>query len=310
MTFLTPIKTLLICLLTVLISIASVSAETDESIGETVIQFEYELDPYYSNISWYVNFDNEQIPTIEDDKEENIYKKLIRNAALPQYMLIEFSVNPLPVLGTYIKKNHETFYNDTEIENLNLIQALTAGFEEPYALSLFFGSVVQYTKDDEEKKSKNKGYMGYLLSHGDQHIFNNELINDKWYELEWKIKGDLDFENKSLSWSLRVGGKVHEHREIQDVLYFAVRRNHFNNIKGNWSWINNSELEYSIELHDKSSEIVQQQILITKKWGLSKNNKQALNFGIGLIQQKNKYTGTLALEEEEFRLIIRSNFQF
>ena len=310
MTFLTPIKTLLICLLTSSISIAPVSAETNESSDETVIQFEYEFDPYYSNISWYVNFDNEQIPTIEDDKEENIYKKLIRNAALPQYMLIEFSVNPLPVLGTYIKKNHETFYNDTEIENLNLIQALTAGFEEPYALSLFFGSVVQYTKDDEEKKSKNKGYMGYLLSHGDQHIFNNELINDKWYELEWKIKGDLDFENKSLSWSLRVGGKVHEHREIQDVLYFAVRRNHFNNIKGNWSWINNSELEYSIELHDKSSEIVQQQILITKKWGLSKNNKQALNFGIGLIQQKNKYTGTLALEEEEFRLIIRSNFQF
>lgn len=292
------------------ISIASVFAETNQNSNQTVVQFEYEFDPYYSNISWYLNFDNEKIPSIEDDKEENIYKKLIRSAALPQYMLIEFSVNPLPVLGTYIKSNHETFYNDTEIENINLIQAVTAGFEEPYALSLFLGSVVQYTKDDEEYKSKNKGYMGYLFSHGDQHIFNNELINDKWYEFEWKIKGDLDFEKKTLSWSLRIGGKAHEHPEIQDVVYFAVRRNHFNNIKGNWSWINNSDLEYSIELHDKTGEIVQQQILVTKKWGLSKNNKQALNFGIGLIQQKNKYTGTLALEEEEFRLIIRSNFQF
>ena len=310
MTLLNPIRTILICLLTTSISIAPAYAKANENTDETIVQFEYEYDSYYSNISWYLNFNNEVIPVIEDDKEENIYKKLILNAALPQYMLIEFSVNPLPILGTYIKKNHETFYNDTEIENLNLIQAVTAGFEEPYALSFFLGSVVQYTKSNEENKSKNKGYMGYLLSHGDKHIFNNELIEDKWYELEWKIKGDLDFENKALSWSLRIGGKAHEHKEIQDVLYFAVRRNHFNNVKGNWSLINNSELEYKIELHDRTSEIVQQQILITKKWGLSKNNKQALNFGIGLIQQKNKYTGTLALEEEEFRLIIRSNFQF
>jgi len=285
-------------------------AEKGELTDNTIVQFEHELDPYYSNISWYFNFNNKEIPLIEDDKEENLYKKLITNAALPQYMLIEFSLNPLPVLGTYIKKNHQTFYDDIEIKNINLIHAVTAGFEEPYAISLFLGSVVQYTKSNEENKSKNKGYMGYLFSHGDQHIFNNDLIQDKWYELEWKIKGDLDFEKKSLSWSLRAGGKVHENKNIQDVIYFAVRRNHFNNVKGNWSWINNSDLEYKIDLHNNTYEIVQQQILITKKWGLSKNNKQALNFGIGLIQQKNKYTGPLAPDEEEFRLIIRSNFQF
>ncbi|MCK4709108.1 MAG: hypothetical protein KAU21_10865 [Gammaproteobacteria bacterium] len=55
---------------------------------------------------------------------------------------------------------------------------------------------------------------------------------------------------------------------------------------------------------------MQQQILVTKKWGFSSESKQALNFGIGVIQQKNKYSGSLALEQEEYRLIIRSNFQF
>lgn len=308
MNYLKPVLKLL-CLFISLLTIASVRAE-EESNTQTVVQFEYELDPYYSNISWYFNFDNKEIPVIEDDKEENLYRKLFSSAALPQYMLIEFSVNPLPILGTYIKTNHESFYNDTQIGDVNLIQAITEGFEEPYALSVFFGSVVQYTKDHQKQKSKNKGYTGYLLSIGDQHIFNNELIDDNWYELEWKIKGDLDFEKKALSWSLRIGGKVHGNKDIQDVVYFSVRRNHFNNIQDNWSWINNSDLEYTIDLHNETGEIVQQQILVTKKWGLNKENKQALNFGIGLIQQRNKYTGSLATDVEEYRLIIRSNFQF
>lgn len=301
---------ILICLFSSVITIAPSVVLAEEDNPQTIVQFEYELDPYYSNISWYFNFESKDIPVIDDDKETNLYKKLLASTALPQYMLIEFSLNPLPVLGTYLKTNHQSFYNDTEIKNVNLIQAITEGFEEPYALSIFFGSVVQYSKDDQEQKSKNKGYMGYLLSIGDQHIFNNELIDDNWYEVEWKIKGDLDFEKKALSWSLRVGGKIHENKEIQDVVYFAVRRNHFNNIKDNWSWINNSDLEYTIELHNETGEIVQQQILVTKKWGLSKTNKQALNFGIGLIQQKDKYTGSLAPDVEEYRLIIRSNFQF
>jgi len=297
---------LLICLF---ISASSIAfANEDKNSG---ITFEYETDPYYSNVSWYLNFDKKRIPTIEDNKEENLYKRLLTSTALPQYMLFELSINPLPVLGTYIKRHHQSFYNDTDLgKDVNLIQALTEGFEEPYAVSIFFGSVVQYTKNTEAIKSKNKGYMGYLLSFGDQHIQNNTLIDDNWYEIEWKIKGDLDFENKALSWSLRAGGKNHQHEEIQDIVYFSIRRNHFNNIKDNWSWINNSDFEYTIELNNRTGDIVQQKILVTKKWGLSTANKQALNFGLGLIQQKNKYSGSLAQQQEEFRLIIRSNFQF
>lgn len=294
------------CILSLLSPIA-IAEEQDK----TILQFEYEIDAYYSNASWLLNFNNKEIPVIKDDDEENIYKKLITNVALPQYMLIEFSINPLPVLGTYIRKNHDTFYDEMDIDShINLIQAITAGFEEPYALSLFFGSVVQYSKGNEKTKSKNKGYMGYLISTGNQHILNNKLIDDDWYELEWKIKGDLDFEKKALSWSLRIGGKLHSNIDIQDVIYFALRRNHFNNAINHWSWINNSDLEYTIELNNETGEVVQQQILVTKKWGFSSTNKQALNFGVGVIQQSNKYSGSLAVEQQEYRLIIRSNFQF
>ena len=289
----------------------SISSKLLAGTEEAFVKFETELDPYYSNIGWYINFNSKKIPVVNDDKEENIYKKLISDAALPQYMLLEFSIYPLPALGAYIKSEHESFYNDMDIgHDINLIQAFTIGFEEPYALSLFFGSVVRYKRNNENIKNKNKGYLGYLISFGDQHIVNNELIDDHWYEIEWKIKGDLDFKNKILSWSFRIGSKQHEHDNIQDVVYLSFRRNHFNNSKDNWSWINNSDLEYTIELHNETGDLVQQQILVTKKWGLNKENKQALNFGIGLIQQRHKYTGSLAPDEEEYRLIIRSNFQF
>lgn len=286
-------------------------SDPDPSTDIENITFEVELDPYYSNIAWYFSLDDKAIPVIEDDKEENLYKKLLFSTLAPQFMLVEFSVNPLPIAGVYIRKNHPATYDDANLQRINLVKAITAGFEEPYALSLFFGSVVQYTHHGARQKNKNKGFMGYLLSIGDQHIVNNLQVDDQWYEVEWKIKGDLDFDEKILSWSFRAGGKVHSHADIQDVVYLALRRNHFNHKQRNfWTWLNNSDLEYTIELNNENGELVQQQILMTKKWGFDATANTALNFGIGLIQQRDKYTGSLANDEKEYQLIIRSNFQF
>ncbi|MDF3822722.1 hypothetical protein P3G55_22680, partial [Leptospira sp. 96542] len=46
----------------------------------------------------------------------------------------------------------------------------------------------------------HRGYMGYLLSCGAQHIHNNVLIDDNWCELEWKLKGERTFREVS-PWS-------------------------------------------------------------------------------------------------------------
>ena len=298
----------ILCLL--ILTNTSVFAE-DNTQDKQTIDIEYELDPYYTNIGLYYSLDDKPIPEIDDEKEENLYRRLLSSTLLPQFMLIEASINPLPILGVYIKKNHPEFYDDSEVfGNVNLVQAITEGFEEPYALSLFFGSVVQYTRTGIKTKSKNKGYMGYLFSVGDQHIRNNELVDDQWYELEWKIKGDLDFDNRILSWSFRIGGKNHDHSEIADVVYISLRRNHFNSIINGWSWINNSDMEYRMELDNTTGDLVQQQIIFTKKWALHPDDKKALSFGLGVVQEKNKYTGSLAVDQEEYRLIIRSNFQF
>lgn len=175
---------------------------------------------------------------------------------------------------------------------------------------MFLGSVVRFVEPGKKEKKENRGYSGYLLSVGDQHIINNRLVDDKWYELEWKIKGDQDFREKTLSWSLRVGIKAHEHTNISDVYYVAFRRNHFDNKSDSLSIVGNSDIEYKIEFSTDGLHLAQQEFFINKKWPAFFSRKSAFSLGVGFIIHKAKYSGVLASEADDFRFIIRPNFEF
>jgi hypothetical protein len=136
------------------------------------------------------------------------------------------------------------------------------------------------------------------------------MIDDDWYELEWKTKGDQDFEKKTLSWSLRVGGKFHDNPDITDVIYFGLRRNHFDSASDDISWFYNADIEYKIELDKEDFGLVQQSLFINKKWPTPLAKKTAFEFGVGFILEKDKYRRTLQQESEDFRLILRPSFQF
>ena len=206
--------------------------------GHAENSIEFEWDPYYSNAGYYISLTDEPIPEIVEDDEAKTYDRLLDSAiTMPRFVLLELSANPLPMLGEYIRDHHPNTYENAQLRgDLNIVQAFTEGFEEPYAVSLFFGSVMRFVKPGEKIKTKNRGYTGYLASFGDKHIVNNTYINDNWYELEWKTKGDQDFKNKTLSWSLRVGSKIHDHPDITDVIYFGLRRNHFDAASDEISW--------------------------------------------------------------------------
>ena len=261
---------------------------------ETSLEFEY--DPYYSNAGYYVGLTKHPIPEITSNDEAAIYQKLLDSTLQwPRFMLLEASVNPLPVLGVY---------------NNNLVQAFTAGFEEPYALSLFFGSVVRFVKPGEAVKLSNRGYSGYLLSVGGKHIVNNDLIDDNWYQLEWKIKGDQDFNHKTLSWSFRIGTKIHNNNDIADTVYFAVRRNHLDSSSADLTWFDNSDIEYKLALNNHDYSLVEQSLFINKKWPTPFINKSAFEFGVGFILEHNKYLGSLENQADNFQLILRPSFKF
>ena len=271
-----------------------------------------ELDPYYSNAGYFVSLTDKPIPVVQTSDEYAVYERLFHSAfSLPRFIVFEASVNPLPLLGVFVKRHYPGTYERAEIsDNLNLVQVFTEGFEEPYALSVFMGSVVKFVRASEKTKAKNKGYSGYLLSIGSKHIVNNTLVDDDWLEAEWKIKGDQDFENKTLSWSMRVGAKIHGNDNITDVIYFALRRNHLDTQSADLSWFDNSDIEYKIAINKDDYTLVEQSLFINKKWPVPFMHKSAFELGVGFILEKNKYTGLLQTQADDFRLILRPSFAF
>ena len=172
----------------------------------------WDKDPYYSDVDLNIPLTDTPIPTIRSDSEAVIYRDLIEGSLVPRYMLLEGSIYPMPILGTYIKSHSPWLYQQGEINHtgVNLIESATAGFQEPWAMSAFFGNIANLQRPGEDQKTNNLGYTGYLISVGAQHIKDNVLIQDKWYEAEWKVKGDLNDKDEKLSWSFRIGGKLEE----------------------------------------------------------------------------------------------------
>jgi hypothetical protein len=106
----------------------------------------FEPDAYYTDFDFIVSLTKTPIPHVGEKTEAEIYQTLLsRSALLPRYLVFEGSVNPMPYLGAYLKRNERNFYDNAELSgSFNWVKALTAGFEEPYAVSLFAGNVVNF----------------------------------------------------------------------------------------------------------------------------------------------------------------------
>ena len=273
----------------------------------------YELDPYYSNGYMLLPLTDDPVPDLGRTGEFQVYKNLFYSSLVPRFLYLEASVNPMPVAGVVIKEKARGFYDGMEVaEEVNLVQAVTAGFQEPYALSLFLGNVVLFSRDGEGNDDENKGFMGYLVSVGDHHIKDNELISDFWTELEWKVKGDRVFFDHSLHWSFRVGAKLHGHPEIADTFYLALRRSHLDLTGEGTGLLHNSGFEYRIDMGAVSGAPVRQLLLVDKKFPLSWfRGAWKLEAGF-LWEAADKYSGSLREpgREDRWQVVFRPNLEF
>lgn len=273
--------------------------------------FEYELDAYYTNIGLYINLTDNPIPDAGEKDEFQIYKELLFSSYVPRFVVLEAAVFPMPNLVVHLKDNSPEFYKNGElIGDVNLIKALTAGFQEPYAFSLFLGNVVTFSSPGEKHERGNFGYMGYLISFSNYHIKDNELIEDRSVELEWKIKGDRKFSTHDLHWSFRVGGKLHSNPDIRDALYVSLRRDRLDFERLD-SILANSGFEYTFDMDMKSLTPIRHYFTIDKKWPLEKR-KVAFSLAAGFIWEGGrKYTGALSERDpESFQIILRPNITF
>jgi hypothetical protein len=275
-------------------------------------QFNFEPDAYYTDVQLTIALTREPIPHLGERPEEEIYRRLLAEAFAPRFFLIEASINPLPYLGVYTKKNHPHFYRDAELSgSFNWVKALTAGFEEPWAASLFAGTVVDFDIPG-SRETAGRGYSGYLYSTGNYHIKDNALIKDDWWEIEWKLKGDRKSPVKKLNWSFRVGAKLHANPDITDIMYLSFRRSRVDYRSEHDSLFTNSGFEYTYDMNRRGLHAIRHYFTVDKKWPYP-DRRMAFSLALGFVwESKDKYAGPLAdgRTSDDFQVILRPNIEF
>lgn len=298
-------------LLFVLFCYATGMAYAQEEIAKA--EFVVEFDPYYSDIGYNIPLTDKPIPTITSDSEMVIYRELIQDSFPPRYMTLEASVNPMPVLGTYLKTHQRGLYDSGKIggSGFNIIESLTAGFQEPWAISAFFGNVAKLRRPGQPGGDENYGYTGYLFNAGAKHIKNNTMIDDDWLEFEWKIKGKLDYPGRKLSWSLRGGTKVHRNPEINNIYYLAASRSHTEVDLPYLGWLENASIDMRLHFLQRNGKPVRAELIAGKKLPTPKLHIIP-TFSAGFIwNSAEEYSGLLRdVTGNRLTFILRPSFEF
>jgi hypothetical protein len=287
-----------------LLLLFAVTAHAQEGAKTEVVT---ELGAYYSSIGLYVPISDDPFPEGGRLEEADVYRQLFERSLRPNVVAFEASLYPMPILGVWLRKDHPSFYDNAP----SVIQAVTAGFQEPWAVSAFFGSQMKFTRPEETERSTNRGYLGYLVSAGTKHIKSNVLIADNWLEAEWKLKGERVFNQERLSWSLRAGGRYNSNRDIADTLHLGLRRSNLDFKSPFLSWLDNSRVDLLTELAVDGLALVRQEVIFGKKYPVE-SRKFAWEFDFGVIYERaSKYSGDLApLAKTAVTVVFRPNIVF
>lgn len=272
-----------------------------------------EADPYYTAIGYNIPLTAEPIPVISSGSEAVIYRELIKDSLIPRFMVLEASVYPLPSLGTYIKSHSPNLYRKAEIghSGINLFESATVGFQEPWAVSMFFGNVAKLMRPREKRKGENYGYTGYLFSAGNKHIKDNTLIADNWYEFEWKIKGKLDYENEKLSWSFRGGARFNENHYVNDVAYVSLHRSNLDIRYSFLEWLENASYDLRMHFLQSGGKMVRLELIAGRKLPVQGWNIVP-TLDVGLVwRSPHEYSGILKdTNHSTTTLVFRPSFEF
>ena len=283
--------------------------------AQHLIEYDYEIDAYYSNVSAFIDLDSEnEVTNASEYSEAKIYTDLVLNSLSPNIFLIEAAVHPMPIAGLYFRDSHEDMYEQSNIQNFNIIKSITAGFEEPFSLSFFFGRMMIFKNkaSGSEHVGKNRAFIGYLLSLGTTSIKDNMAHKDNWVNLEFKLKGTREKENRDLDWSFRIGTVLHNNRDFVNSIYIGARRSSIDYNKGVYSLIYNSAFSVMIAMSSRTHKLTEAEMILEKKWPVKWTQKMSFGLGIGyLYNSGEKYAGLLKDEGiDNHQLIFRPNLKW
>ncbi len=269
--------------------------------------FLLELGAYYTSAGVYVPLTRDPVPHVGEHGEVDLYWAVLPRSFVPRFVVLEVSVNPMPCLGLFMRDQSPGLYGRSQLDrNTNVVRAVTAGFEEPWAASLFVGNVVNF--DLRGAESDGKGYFGTVFSTGNWHIKDNVAIDDPWLEAELKLKGDRRSKVKKLSWSFRLGVKLHSNRDVVDTGYVGIRRSRVD-YGSDPPLLANSGVEYRFDVALDGTPL-RHYFIVDKKWPLG--TRVAASIALGLLWDTGRaYRGALAEDTpERVQVLIRPNVEF
>lgn len=281
--------------------------------AQDIVDFDYELDAYYSNVSAFIDLDtDEEITDAANYTEAQIYTDLVLNSLSPNIFLVEAAIHPMPLAGLYIRDRYEQRYESSSVQDINMVKAVTAGFEEPYSFSFFVGRMIVFKSEDSNRVGKNRAYMGYLLSFGGYSIKDNIAHTDNWINPEFKLKGTRSKEHSDLDWSFRVGAKIHDNYNFVNTTYFGARRSSTDFNKGVWSVIYNSAFSTMISFSNETYRVADAKLILEKKWPLKWTDKTTFGLEVGYIfNSGEKYRGLLVDEGiDNHQFVFHPNLKF
>lgn len=280
--------------------------------AQDLIEYDYELDLYYTNVSAYIDLDRDKnITNGSKLSETQLYRKLFANSFSPNIFLVEFAAHPMNYIGMEYRKKNEELYTYENRQNFNIVKTMTAGFEEPYSVSFFLGRMMVFKKAHTDRIGNNRAYMGYLFTIGDRTIKDNQAYPDKWLAFEIKLKGTRDKKSTDLDWSFRLGTRIHQKDEFVDTIYVGARRKRIDYNKSMFSFVNNTAYTITLAACASTFELTEAEMIIDKFYPTG-NDSLSVGFGIGyLYTSDNKYQGILRDDAvDNHQIIFRPNVKY
>jgi len=284
-----------------------------DSSGRT--QYELWLDPYYTAANATRALRSSPIPRLDTEREGGVYSWLMRRLFLPRDILVEASVNPLPVGGWALRRFAPESYEDAALGDVNFVEAATTGFPEPWAISVFLGNVVNLVSGQDTSKIHGIAYSGFLVSWGQWHLVENRLVRDDWFESEIKLKGDdVQRSERKLGWSFRVGWREHFNPSIHDAVYLAIKRKRTDfNVSG-WDPFRNASIETRVDFDraDLPAPSLLRWSMVGGKTFPAASGKWAFTLALGLKQELHTgYDGDLREKAPKgWTLVLRPNVEW
>ncbi len=284
------------------------------------------LDLYESYLSLHIDLRKQQSMQIGlGESEKKLYSIFLQNILTPGFLLLETTSYPLAHISTWLEKSHENLYQRFNYNEQNLLATLSAGPEEPYALSFFLGEIAPLwdsQKDTATTSKKQVGSIitGQLISLGDKHLEYNQLFPDWWLEYKWKIKGQRKTKNDFINFHFQFGFKLHENKNFYRFLLFGLSRERYNKYFYRFSLIENTGFDLLIEIpleKTNQDDILKKYFIKTlgsveKSFPLPWTNKVLPQIQIGVLwyQSKNILPDSNPPSRDTFQIFVKPNVKF